>query len=506
MSHTKLEAARAMKLRAWPRLVFRCACRRTARCLSLLWPDTLYGRLVLILVAGMFGGQLFTSTIWFETHDNRTLEIPARLFASRLADTVRLLQHAPDDTSRRAIVEQLGDARYRLNVIDTPTASTNNHADGSIAQQMVGNLVSGVIARRLHESVDLHLLDAHLRDESGHHTGMLSLFNSRMPTGDFHVQLKVPHGPWLDVEANEGQAGMQTQPWSLVLDYLLRIYFVRFMAVFLIALVAVRFAVRPLRELAKAAEALGRNMYRAPLPVSGPREVRTAAQSFNTMQQQLTDGLAARTRFLTAVSHDLRSPLTRLRLRAEMLPDPQWRERLRGDLDEMEAMVRATLDAVQGVEITEARHDIDLDSMLESLAVDAREAGHTVSVDGHALSPFPGYPRNLKRCLQNLVDNAIRHGGEASIRIDEAEGAVRIAVGDRGPGIADEAMLERVFEPYFRLAARTAGHGADASTTSGTGLGLTIARSIATAHGGTLVLKNRTNGGLDAILTLRRDG
>src|SRR5262249_27083375 len=153
-------------------------------------------------------------------------------------------------------------------------------------------------------------------------------------------------------------------------------------------------------QLAKAAEALGRNIHRPPLPVTGPSEVRSAAQSFNAMQQQLADSIAQRTRFLTAVSHDLRSPLTRspltrLRLRAEMLPDPVWRERLRGDLDEMEAMVTSTLDAVQGIEITETRHEIDLDSMLEGLAQDLREAGHAVSIAGCAGRPVPGYPRNL---------------------------------------------------------------------------------------------------------------
>jgi signal transduction histidine kinase len=467
-----------------------------------LWPDTLYGRLVLILVAGMFGGQLFTSTIWFETHDNRTLEIPARLFASRLADTVRLLQHAPDDAMRHAIIDQLGDARYRLHPVAAPSTPPVTPETGTVAQRTVSNLLSGVIERRLGEPVEVRLLDAHLRDETGRHKGIFSLFDSRMPTGDFHVQLKVPNGQWLDVQANEGQAGMQTQPWSLVLDYLVRIYFVRLSAVFLIALIAVRFAVRPLKQLARAAEALGRNIYRSPLPVSGPLEVRTAAQSFNQMQEQLTEGIAARTRFLTAVSHDLRSPLTRLRLRAEMLPDPLWRERLRGDLDEMEAMVRATLHAVQGAEITEARHDIDLASMLESLADDAREAGHAVTVNGKVLRPFPGFPRNLKRCLQNLIDNAIRYGGAAAITVRDTGQTVTVVISDNGPGIADEAMLERVFEAYFRLETKRAEHG-DAQT--GTGLGLTIARSIAAAHGGTVILRNRQHGGLDAVLTLQRD-
>jgi signal transduction histidine kinase len=285
-----------------------------------------------------------------------------------------------------------------------------------------------------------------------------------------------------------------------VLDYLVRIYLIRFTAVCLLALVAVRFAVQPLRQLAKAADALGRNIYRAPLPVSGPFEVRSAAQSFNSMQQQLTESLAQRTRFLTAVSHDLRSPLTRLRLRVEMLPDAQWRERLRADIDDMETMVRATLDAVQGVEVTEARHDIDVDSMLEGLAEDAREAGHEVSVEGRAGRPLPGYPRNLKRCLQNLLDNAIRYGESATVRVTDAGRSVQIVVSDRGPGIADARLLERVFEPYFRIASSRN------EATGGTGLGLTIARSVAAAHGGTLLLRNRAQGGLDAVLTLPRDG
>jgi signal transduction histidine kinase len=463
-----------------------------------VWPDTLYGRLVLILVAGMFAGQLLTSTIWFETHDNRALEIPARLFASRLADTVRLLQNAPDERTRREIAGKLGDARYRLDWIDTPNGVPARLLAGSLVKQTVGDLVSGVIQRRLGEPVEVRLIDAELRDDRGHH-GILSLFNSRMPSGDFHVQLKLPHGEWLDVRANEGQAGMQTEPGSLVLDYLVRIYLLRLTAVFLLALVAVRFAVRPLRQLATAADALGRNIHRPPVPVSGPLEVRTAALSFNTMQKQLIDDIAALTRFLTAVSHDLRSPLTRLRLRVEMLPDAAWRERLREDLDEMETMVRTTLHAVQGVEITEARHEIDLDSMIEGLAEDAREAGHIVGIEGHALQALGGYPRNLKRCLQNLVDNATRHGSEVMIHVTDLKSAVQIVVRDNGPGIRDEAMLERVFEPYVTI--QTPG----VVKNPGTGLGLTIARSIAIAHGGSLTLRNRAGTGLDAVLILARD-
>ncbi|CAD6544636.1 Adaptive-response sensory-kinase SasA [Paraburkholderia hiiakae] len=466
-----------------------------------LWPDTLFGRLVVILAAGMFAGQLLTSTIWFETHDNRTLEIPARLFGSRLADTVRLIQRAPNAATREAIVGTLGDDRYRLQWVQG--APLPVPATLSLAQRATAGLIEGVIRKRLSEPIDVHLIDAQVRDGARREGGVLSLFDSRMPTGDFHVQLQVPGQGWLDIQANEGQAGMHTERGALVMDYLLRIYLLRFAAVCLIAMVAVRFALAPLRRFAAAAEALGRNIYRAPLAEAGPREVRNAAHSFNAMQQQLIDSFAARTRFLSAVSHDLRSPLTRLRLRVEMLPDPASRERLRGDLEDMEGMVRATLDAVQGVEITEPRQRIDLVSMLDGLASDAWEQGHHVSVTGSVRAPIPGFARNLKRCLQNLFDNAIRYGGEeASVTVTDVEDAVRVVISDNGPGIADAALLERVFEPYFRIDSRRS------DAPGGTGLGLTIARSVAAAHGGTLVLRNRVVDGrivgLDVQLDLPR--
>jgi signal transduction histidine kinase len=456
-----------------------------------LWPDALFGRLALILVIGMFGGQLLTSTIWFETHDHRTLEIPSRVFASRLADTLRLMQDAPDNAAREALAGQLGDDHYTLRWIDKPGVAPAP----SVAQRTVEDLLQDVLAQRLHRQVPLHLLDAELIDDSGRHRGIFSLFDSRMPSGDFHVQVQTPGGAWLDVTAQEGQAGRQSEPRTLVIEYLLRIYAIRFVAALLFALVAVRIAVQPLRRLAVAAEALGTNVYRPSLELSGPREVRVAAQSFNAMQQQLIRSIEERTRLLASISHDLRSPLTRLRLRTEMLPDAASRERLSADLDEMDAMVHTTLDFVQGVEITEPRHQIDIDSMLGGLCDDLAETGAKVALEGHAGAPVSGYPRNLKRCLQNLLDNAIRHGGSASVFIRDERNTVRITISDEGPGIESEEMLERVFEPYFR---------AQPGKTHGSGLGLTIAKSIAMAHGGTLVLRNRSTRGLDAILTLPR--
>jgi signal transduction histidine kinase len=425
------------------------------------------------------------------------------------------LTHADDAAAQDAILRTLGDARYQLRWVDTATLPAMPAVPGTVdrqdealpltpAHRAVLDLLTGVIRRRLGVAVPVMLIDVHLHDEARGREGMLALFDSRMPSGEFHLRMQVPptaHTParWLDVQAHEGQAGMQTEPRAFVIDYLLRIYLIRLVAVFVLALFAVRVAVRPLKQLAQTAERLGRNIHRPPLPVHGPLEVRSAAQSLNAMQQQLIDSIGARTRLLAAVSHDLRTPVTRLRLRAEMLPDAATRERFRADLEDMEAMVRSTLEFMQGIDVIEPRRAIDIDSLLQGLADDFIDMGEQVSVTGSARGPLEGYPRNLKRCVQNLLENAVRYGKRAMVCVDDGAHALRLTVSDEGPGIHGEGMLERVFEPYVRI-----GVGRDSATGAGSGLGLSIARAVALSHGGTLVLRNRPEGGLDAMLTLPR--
>ncbi|WP_420995060.1 ATP-binding protein [Cupriavidus sp. 30B13] len=460
-----------------------------------LWPDTLLGRLVLVLSVGMFAGQLLTSTIWFETSRYRSLEIPAYLLASRLSDSVHLLEQVHGDGARQELARRLSSEAYRLRWIEAPAGAPGR---GDVAQRALEDILASVIRQRTGKALEVRLLDARLNTRIDVPAGALHHFDSAMPSSTFRLRLRMADDYWVDVDATE--AAVATQPASQVFDYLVNVYLIRFAAVFLFALIAVRFALKPLKQMTNAAAALSQDMHRPPLPVSGPREVRDAARTFNAMQQRLVDIIGQRTRLLGAVSHDLRSPLTRLRLRAEMLADAPARERLRQDLDEMEAMVSTTLDLVRSVDIAEARHDIDMDSMLRGLRDDAMEAmeaieanGALIEVTGRAHAPVPGYPRHLKRCLQNLVDNAARHGRHVVIGVEDEDRMLRITVSDDGPGIPDE-MLGQVFEPYVRLD----------STAGGTGLGLTIARAIAVAHGGTLALRNRAPRGLDAVLCLPR--
>ena len=264
-----------------------------------------------------------------------------------------------------------------------------------------------------------------------------------------------------------------------------------------LSLIAVRWVTGPLSALATAAEKLGRDIDRPPLKEKGPLEVRRAAGAFNLMQQRLSRFLADRTRVLTAMSHDLKTPLTRLRLRMETVNDPILRGKIEKDLDEMQSMVTQTLDYMRDSSRAEAAQQIDLMALLETLQIDFRDTGHEVQIKGAVAQPYLGRPLALRRCLTNLVENAIRYGGRATIELDNtAKQVVGRSVYD-GPGMREEE-LERAFEPFYR------GERSRSRETGGTGLGLGIARNIARAHGGELVLKNRPAGGLEAILSLPR--
>jgi signal transduction histidine kinase len=261
--------------------------------------------------------------------------------------------------------------------------------------------------------------------------------------------------------------------------------------------VAARNITRPLSELAQAADSVGRDTRAVPqLAERGARELRDAARAFNTMQDRLHRYLDSRTRVLAAMSHDLKTPLTRLRLQVEALENPPMQARIGRELDEMESMVREALALFRGLDDGEPASALDVDALLAQIGDEFRDMGATVTTAGHALRPLTAKPQALKRCLTNLILNAVKFGTRADLHIEDGADLV-IRVRDRGPGIPEEE-LERVFEPFYRLeSSRNRDSG-------GTGLGLSIARDIAQAHGGSLQLANLPGGGLEATLRLPR--
>jgi len=260
---------------------------------------------------------------------------------------------------------------------------------------------------------------------------------------------------------------------------------------------AARNITRPLSDLAHAADSVGRDARPAPqLAERGARELRDAARAFNTMQDRLHRYLDSRTRVLAAMSHDLKTPLTRLRLQVEALENPPMQARIGRELDEMESMVREALSLFRGLDDGEPTAAIEVGELLAQIRDEFRDMGAAVTVSGNALRPFTAKPQALKRCLTNLIANAVKFGTRADVHIEDGADLV-VRVRDAGPGIPEEE-LERVFEPFYRLeSSRNRDSG-------GTGLGLSIARDVAQAHGGSLKLANLQGGGLEATLRLPR--
>jgi signal transduction histidine kinase len=251
---------------------------------------------------------------------------------------------------------------------------------------------------------------------------------------------------------------------------------------------------RPLADLAAAAEAVGRGA-RAPLRETGARELREATRAFNTMQERLHRYLDSRTRVLSAMSHDLRTPLTRLKLRTESLDDEVLRDRFNADLDEMQRMVTGALNLFRGMNHDEPLQAVDVNALVATLRGELAALGTNVEVRGTAGAPLLARPTALKRCLGNLLSNAAKYGANPAVEIEDGPSDLVIRVLDDGPGIPAE-MLEQVFEPFFRL------ESSRNSDTGGVGLGLSIARDLAQAHGGSLTLRNRSPRGLEATLRL----
>lgn len=273
---------------------------------------------------------------------------------------------------------------------------------------------------------------------------------------------------------------------------------VRLAALMAAAWVGARWLSQPLYHLAAAARDLGQNVHRPPLPEVGPSECREASRVFNQMQARICQQLEERDRFVAAVSHDLRTPLTRLRLRAECLGDDEQCRLFSRDIAEMDAMIAATLDHLGGGAKAEPWVMVDVQALIESLADDQQACGHTVQVQGQA-APLLAQASALRRCLDNLVGNAIRYGGSAQIRLHDTAVALTITVRDHGPGLP-EAELERVLAPFYRVEASRNRHS------GGVGLGLAIANDIIQGHQGTLQLCNAEGGGLLVRVALPRHG
>jgi len=437
---------------------------------------SLFARMVMILLAGLLAAQL--ASLWLQWGERASVVSQARglNFADRVVEVIRVLEAEPT-TRREAALAALRARDLQLTLI----------ADDQVSPNEPRGQIQATIAARLGSAREVRSLGGGGSGMSGG-GGMMQHGNPTMRR--FDVRLK--DGQWLRIVGTNEVAAPPALSNDLIVQLLITLLIVA-----AVVMIAVREATRPLQQLATAADTLGSDLDAPPLAETGPTETRRAAQAFNRMQARIKHLIDERARALAAVSHDLRTPLTRLRLRAELVDDEKLREQMAADLDAMAAMIDATLDYLRGLQDAEVARPIDMNALLQSLADDAAVLGKAIRVDGMALAPFTGRLSALRRAVQNLIDNAIKYGHSAHILIDDTVSTLRVTVEDEGYGIAPDE-LPRVTEPYYRPDASRS------RETGGVGLGLSIVKDIVLLHGGELVLSNRPQGGLSAAIVLPR--
>ncbi|WJN61650.1 Two-component system sensor histidine kinase [Pseudomonas sp. SO81] len=308
------------------------------------------------------------------------------------------------------------------------------------------------------------------------------------PRPHFQVHIRLSDGNPLVLDVTPGTIPMA--------DWLPLMLLVQLLVLLLCTWLAVRMAIRPLTRLASAVDHLDPDSPAPPLDERGPKEVAYAARAFNALQGRIAAYLKERMQLLAAISHDLQTPITRMKLRVEQMDDSPERERLWSDLNEMQHLVREGVAYARSMDGSrEALCRVDLDAFLDSLVLDYQDSGQAVSLDGRSGALVETRPHALRRVLSNLIDNALKFAGSAELRVERDEHGVRLQILDNGPGIA-EAELEEVFKPFYRV------ESSRNRSTGGTGLGLAIALQLSQALGARLTLSNRDSGGLCAQLEL----
>jgi signal transduction histidine kinase len=431
-----------------------------------LWPSGLVGRVTLVLLAAValeFAG----STILYEQAE---VLLPdnsrAQRITSQLAAAGQVLSLTPPPR-RPEIADLLSTDELRLRWQGTAVTDSGTQVD-------LGKMRDRLLAwqPRLAE-YSLHL------DGAQH--------NAVGGPRDLLGTLRLVDGTLLGFEAAEMVSGPPVVYDTLLATAILAA------CVLSASVMLVRTLGSPLRTLAKAADAIGHGPP-VSVAVRGPHEVRQVARAFNAMQARIAHLVVDRTQVLAAVSHDLRTPISRLRLRSGFIEDAEMQEAIEGDLNEMEAMVGSVLAYLGGETDPETPRQVDIASLLMTLIDAEVDAGRDASYHGpdHALVTLR--PLEVKRAIGNLIENALKYGSYARATLECTASLVRVVVEDGGPGIPD-SELERVLEPFRRL------EFSRNPETGGVGLGLAIARRAVERDGGQIVLRNRPNGGLSAELS-----
>jgi signal transduction histidine kinase len=433
--------------------------------LALRWPRTLGSRLSLIFLIGLILAQALSfGAQYYERYESAKSTMLGNL-ETDVSTSVAILDRLPA-AERPSWLPRLARRNYGYLLDEGQPGQPMGLAGAPISVSSIQEAIG--------QAYDLTF--THIPGPQMHYQAHLRLADGSPLTIDVRPAM-VPLSPWLPMALLGQLALLIGCTW-----------------------LAVRIAVRPLTRLAEAVETLDPNAHGVCLDEKGPTEVVHAAKAFNTLQARIAAYLKERMQLLAAISHDLQTPITRMKLRAEFMDDGIEKDKLWSDLSEMEHLVREGVAYARSIHgATEASCRISLDAFLDSLVFDYQDTGKDVELSGKNAAVIETRPHALRRVLVNLVDNALKFGGTAQIEVHNVDhGQLAIRVLDRGPGINEQELAE-VLKPFYRV------ESSRNRETGGTGLGLAIAQQLATAMGGSLTLSNRDGGGLCAELRLSPD-
>lgn len=489
---------------------------RTLRLPFPLWPQSLAGQLVAALLIALLVAQIITILLFAYERSNIAVTTTRGQVLDRTASLVRVLNQTDDSLHRRVIRAAEGPGiLFSLKNKTTLLVPQKGTPEATLARRLekragleegsvrISDLPSRLSFRKPDKDYDeeFHRWQSQRRGRDDHFEPRERRrdgdwrdrpYRDRRPkliALDMTIAVPLDNGRWLQV-----RTGLPRPPEKWGRPFLLSLVTTATF-IFLVVIFTVRKLTAPLRDLADASRKLGRGETIEPLKEQGPKEVRGTIIAFNAMQERLMRFVQDRTRMLAAVSHDLRTPITTLRLRAEFIDDDEMRNKVLETLEEMQAMTEAVLAFAREDASTEETKDVDIAAMLSSMVEDYQEMGKEVRFDGPDSLIHVCRAVSLKRALRNLTENALRYAGDATVILKDAENGLQIDVCDTGPGIPED-KIEDVFSPFFRV------EGSRNLETGGVGLGLSITRTIIRSHGGDITLTNRPEGGLKATILL----
>lgn len=459
-------------------------------------PRSLAGRTVMVLIAGLVITHVVTVAV-FSEHRAESLTRAEEQHISRHIASIADIVLAVPNQWRDRIVQSSDNHSFRVYMTsDERGPSLKPQGSPALALR---DLLSRQVLATISEPVSVNIYETGAPDQSeAAGTGMRWLQEplARLLYGharDQAVLVSIPISEGQRLNFSTVMPLAEAPGWERAVAMTGSFVIV----VLLLSLWAIRKLSAPVDQFAAAATAFAQSLYAPPLPEAGPSEVRKATRAFNDMQRRVRELVENRTQILAAISHDLRTPLTTLRLRAESVMEPQHRAKMLAAVNDMETMLSSTLAFSREGCDSEERSIADIGSLAQSICDDMSDTGHDVAcaVSGKALAPCR--PLALKRALTNLIDNAVKYGGKAEIQVTASRESVEITIDDQGPGIP-AAELERVFSPFYRL---------DTSrnrNTGGVGLGLATAQLAIDRDGGSIHLQNRAEGGLRVRVLLPR--